>query len=58
MRRLISRSGDELSTGQGPYAVDSRIVGKQETMFWLQNHFMLIPRSLESMTAGQPTQRE
>ena len=34
-------------------------VGKLETMeFWSQNHFTLIPRSLESMNAGRPTQRE
>src|ERR1700676_5428948 len=33
------------------------VVGKQETMgFWSQNHFTLIPRSLESLNAGRPTQ--
>jgi len=50
---MLGRAQKQVNVGDEP--INSRVVGKQEAMeLWSQNHFVLIPGSVEAMNAGRP----
>src|SRR5271167_2625030 len=71
LKRAVFPGAITVQTGTVPFSCavrKHRLVGKRGSTpglstnrtlcFWSQNHFTLIPRSLESMNACRPTQRE